>query len=454
MQAALVLFFSVHNCGASEVDQCAGPSQAPTPVRPQNPVEKVADPVSADSVSPFGTTGELTVQLLVPEVLARSPSLAQMIAAWQAAQARYPQVTSLEDPMFTAMVAPASFGSNAAEAGYRLEVSQKYPFPGKLNLRGETALAEARAAGNEVEDMRLQVVESAKHAFYEYFLVARAIAVNFQGLDLLQKFRESIQSRYEKGLVPRQDLDLADVEVGRQRERGLTLERMRQVAIARINTLMHLPPELPLPLPPRQLSLEAAIPCVGFLRAQALNRRPDLLALAARLAAANAALASALREYYPDIEAVAAYDTMMGNGPMRDLAPQIGIRVNLPVRKARRGAAVAEAQARIAQRRAELNSRTDQVLLQVQEAYVQVLESEKVVHLYENTILPAARRNVEAARAAYTAGKIPALSLIDAQRAQVNLLDRWYEATADYFRRRATLERVTAGSLDPGMSCP
>ena len=48
--------------------------------------------------------------------------------------------------MFGAGLAPASIGSNDVEFGYRVEVSQKYPFPGKLRLRGESELAEASAA--------------------------------------------------------------------------------------------------------------------------------------------------------------------------------------------------------------------------------------------------------------------------------------------------------------------
>src|SRR5579859_460808 len=67
---------------------------------------------------------ELSLAGLVQEVLARNPSLAQMVAAWEAANARYPQVTSLDDPMFGGMLAPPSFASNAVQPGYRVEVSQ------------------------------------------------------------------------------------------------------------------------------------------------------------------------------------------------------------------------------------------------------------------------------------------------------------------------------------------
>src|SRR5262249_51201667 len=157
---------------------------------------------------------------------------------------------------------------------------------------------------------------------------------------------------------------------------------MQRIATAKINTLMHLPPDQPLPAPPSRLSLANALPVVEELRSRAVAQRPDLHALADRLAAEQAALSLALRESYPDIEGFVAYDSIMGNGPTRDLAPQIGFRINLPVRKERRYGAIAEAQARIAQRRAELASRADLINFQVLEAYEQVHESEQVVRLY------------------------------------------------------------------------
>lgn len=395
-----------------------------------------------EEIDPPQKGNELSVDMIVADVLARNPNLAQMTAAWQAASARYPQVRSLDDPMASGMFAPASFGSNTVENGYRVEISQKFPFPGKRRIRGEGALAEAGAAQNDIEDMRIQLIESTKLAFYEYFLADRAMAVNTEGLRLLGEFKQNAESRYKTGLVPQQDVLQAEVEIGRQRERAVTLQRMRKVAIARLNTLRSLPPDEPLAAPPQTLPLAPGLPAVASLRELAIAQRPDLKAIQDRIAVEESALKLALREYYPDVELTAAYDTIMGNGPMRDLAPQVGVRMNFPIRYAKRNGAVAEAQAKIAQRHAEYAGRVNQIHFQVQEAYEQLLESERVLSLYEKTILPAAGENVKAAQAAYVTGKTPFVSLIEAQRNLINLRDRNYEATADYFRRLATLERV------------
>jgi outer membrane protein TolC len=414
-----------------------------------------ACPASAATTQPpsppvFADTSELSVEALIEQVLARNPSLAQMIAAWQAASARYPQVTSLEDPIFAATIGPGTIAPDdtGVEFAHRLEISQKLPFPGKLKLRGENALAEASAAEHDVDDMRLQLIESTRMAFYDYYLVDRALAVSEESLRLLRDFRQNAETRYQTGLVSEQDVLQADVELGREQDRRLELEQMRDVTVARINTLMHLPPDSRLPPPPQQVKVTDALPDAQALRAAALSRRPDLQAMADRIAAEEAALGLAHKEFYPDFETFFMYDRFMGNvSDNRDLATMLGLRLNLPVYRKRRYAAVAEAEARIAQRKAELARLTDQVNLQVQEAYARVQRSERSLRLYRDTILRAAEANVKAAQTAYVTAKIPFLSLIEAQRNVVNLRDRYYEAVADYFRRHATLERVVGGPL-------
>src|SRR5438876_894145 len=74
--------------------------------------EVAAHGTASDDDDPFAGRLELGVNQLVAEVLKRNPSIPAMVATWQAAAERYPQVISLDDPMFGFMVAPGSIGSN------------------------------------------------------------------------------------------------------------------------------------------------------------------------------------------------------------------------------------------------------------------------------------------------------------------------------------------------------
>lgn len=418
--------------------------QEPRPVEPSRPHAPAAE--SRPNPQPLAGVTTLTPDEVIRVVLERNPTLDQMRATAAAVTARYPQVTSLDDPTATAWTAPGSAGSPNVNYAARVEVAQKFLYPGKRGLKGSAVQAEARAAAEDVEDVRLQLAESARSALADYYLAVKASGVAEENAKLLGDFRKNAEARYKAGQGQQQDVFQADVEIARQDERLVSLRRARLVAVARLNTLMHLPPDAPLP-PPADVGAAGPLPDVARLRESASDR-PDVRAVVARVASEEAALALALKEYKPDVELMAAYDGYW-QGTDRPLQWQVGMRTNLPVRYARRGGAVEEARAKVAQRRAELARLIDQIGLQVQEAFEQTREADEVVRLYEAKILPAAAANVKEAQAGYTNNRVPFLNLIEAQRNAVGLRDRYYEALAESVRRRAALERAVGGPLSP-----
>ncbi len=82
----------------------------------------------------------------------------------------------------------------------------------------------------------------------------------------------------------------------------------------------------------------------------------------------------------------------------------------------------------------------------MQQAYEQWRESLRTIQLFDKEVLPAARKNVEAAKSNYTVGRIPFVTFIEAQRSMVSLQDRYYEATTDFYRRRTALQRSLTGT--------
>jgi outer membrane protein TolC len=394
---------------------------------------------------------KLELVALQKEVLARNPTLVEMTAAWQAAMARYPQAIALDDPMINGAVGPGTIGTAQTDFAFLVQVSQRYPWWGKRQLRGQQVLSEAAAAGQELIEARLQLVEATYWAFYDYFLSDRALALNRENLKRWQEARQNAEARYKSGQAPQQDILQAEVEIGRLQERELQLRRMYQVAKARLNALLHREPHAELPPPADPLPVTQPLPPVEQWQQHAIQRRPELQALYQRLAAEQAALALAEREYYPDVEVMAGYNSFMPERPVR---PMVGIGWNLPIRRERRHAAVREAQARLAQRRAQIERWIDQLRFEVQEAYEMLRESEQSQRLIAQTILPAAETNVREARAAYIAGRIPFVTYLEAERQWIQWRERYYEVVAEVGRRRARLERVAGGPLEVPVDQP
>ena len=283
----------------------------------------------------------MSVEQLVAEVQARNPSLQAAVAAWSAAAQRYPQQVSLEDPMFEYMVSPGVWPHRWTEA-LDGELSQKLPWPGKRELRGNAAAAEANAMQGDLGDTRLRLAEMTRMAYYDFYLAERMTEVNATTQKLLTQFREIARNKYTSGQATEQDVLQTDVELANLQSRSTELSRDVRVAKARINTLLHRMPDCPLPPPAAKLSVREALPEAAVLQALAERSRPDLYAACSRAQAAEANLALASKEYYPDIAVVAKYDGFMPDY----MRPQVGMQMNVPLQLSRRSAAVREAEAR------------------------------------------------------------------------------------------------------------
>ena len=427
----------------------ASPTENPPPGTSASPVSRVsyespdaaADP-SPDPCDPFSGQAELSADQLVAEVQRRNPSLQSAAAAWRAAAQRYPQMISLDDPMFGFMIGPHGLGRDD-NGGWMVEASQKVTWQGKRALRGCAAAAEADAMRGEIGDTRLQLTAAAKTALLDYYLARRQAEVNSTTAGLLNQFRAIAKTKYEVNQATEQDVLQADVELANLENRRTELARDEQLAIARINTLLHLEANHRLPLPPAQVPLPESLPSVQMLQETAQRARPDLYSQAARVRAEQANLELACKEYWPDPEFAVKYDAFMPE----DMRPQVGMNFNVPLQRTRRSAAVREASERLQQRRAEYQNRLDQVQFEVQSAYHRANQGRQAVGLYREKILPAAQRNLESAQANYTAGKIDFLRLIDAQRQLYAQRDMYYQTLAEYHRRLAELERAVGESL-------
>ena len=392
---------------------------------------------------------ELQLPQLLAEVLARNQTLAAMRAAWLAAAQQYPQARALDDPVFSSMLAPASLNSGIASlpgnsAGYTVGGAQKLPWFGKRELRGQAALAESHAARWDADDMRLQIIEAAAIAYYDYYLVRQDLALNVQNTGKLREFHDIAARKYEANLVPQQDMLQAEVELAELARRQIELERLERIALARLNTLMHRPPDAYLPPAPARLESSPLFLTVAELRGSALVGRPDLAALRAKIRAEQARLELAQKEFLPDFEVFGRYDNFWSQASLRG---QVGVNMNVPLYRDKRYAAVREAQWRLSERRAEYEQRIDDINREVQTAYERFDEAQQTVGLYTAQILPAAEKNVASAFAAYETGRGDFLRLVAAQRQLIGLQERYQESIADYHRRRVELERVVGQPL-------
>lgn len=388
----------------------------------------------------FSDDDTLERRVLVETVLERNPNIAVARQARRAAVARYPQATSLDDPMLGIGVAPLSFGSHQVDGASRFDLSQRFPFPGKRRLRGEAALAEAEAAGEDLESLRLELATLACQLFDDYVFAARALEINEEHATLLAESQRSALARYAAGQDSKQSVLQAEMAVTRASYERTELESQASLIVRRINALLHRPADGSLPAAPGELVIPAGpVDPVDALVEKALAERPELGAASARTDAAQARVALAAREFLPDFTLIGAYDRLWQESALQ---PFVGVQLNIPLAVGRRKAALEESRAELEGTRQRRLALEDDVRLAVESAALRLQQSRKAELLVRDRLLPAAAEQIEAARSAYATGVSTFLVLIDALREYHEIELGHQQALAQIGRNRAELDRA------------
>jgi outer membrane protein TolC len=394
---------------------------------------------AADDAALRGPT--LDRPAFVRAVLHRNRSIEAARQGWRAAVARVRQSGALDDPMVSLELAPLSIGSTTARFGYSAMISQRLPWPGKLSFEEATARAEADASKNDYEATRRELALTATLLYDDYFVAARSLEVSEHHVALMRAMRAGAIAQFESGRASAQDPLQAEFELTHMEHDAVILASKRDVAVAQMNELLHRAPELPLPPPAKDLAAPAGPDATDtpHLETEAVDRRPEIASARSHARAEHARADRASREYLPDFTVSTSYNSMWD---MPEHRWMVGLSFNLPVSAGRRAGAVDEANAARAKFEADSARMSDAARVQVVVALKRLEESTHVLHIYAERLLPVARDEVQAARAAFTASQAPFTTVVDAEKNLRAVELEEQIARADHDRRRAELDRA------------
>jgi outer membrane protein len=153
-----------------------------------------------------------------------------------------------------------------------------------------------------VQDLVLDV----KTAYFNILKAGRILTVAKQSLDQLQAHRDTAQNFYDQGLIPRNDLLYAEVELANGRQFLLRAENGLELARSKFNTLLRRPIHAPVEIEdilndrPYERAIDACI-------ATALDNRPEIRSFALRLEQAKSQVKVARGDYYPNVSLTGNY---------------------------------------------------------------------------------------------------------------------------------------------------
>ena len=336
-----------------------------------------------------------------------------------------------------------------------ITASQKIPFYGKLRLKGEVARNEAKASGEIHRTLEREIVAKAKSAFYELYWTYKSININEENRYLLQRFVKIAEVKYATGKATQQDVLKAQVEFSRIVNELISLEQLKETAVARINMLLNLHPDTLLGIP-EEVDIAELTVSLEDLYEKAKEVSPNLSILKYKIERDKAAYKLAKKQYFPDFTFGFNYtfitdlpsDVMSSpSGESRDSYTGT-LSMNVPIfQKRKHDAGVREANAKLKSSKMAYKNRENMTLFEVKDFHFKVQTAERLVKLYRDSIIPQAQQSLKAAESGYQAGQVDFLNLIDSQRVLLDFNLAFYRAVADFGTNIAGLERVVGVEL-------
>jgi outer membrane protein TolC len=387
----------------------------------------------------------LTLDAAISAARDRNPDIRAAQARYLAMRERPIQEGTLPDPMLGVRYHNEDWEDTFGESEFSFfEVSaeQEIPFPGKLGHRARIAEHEAERE-RAMRDMTvLMTLANVATSYADLAVTERSEEILRENTRLLALMIDQADARYGVGEAAQQDVLRATLERGALEERLTMLARQRKAAAAALAALLDLdtaqalPATTPLPAPALLEPLES-------LSAKLATGSPPLRAAAEDLLGAREALRLARREYYPDFAVMGGYMNKERLLPEWEL----GVRVNIPLYFWRRQrAGVAEASfAASAAKRARRNAQLS-LEARLADFHAMAESAQRLVQLYDETLIPQATLTLESARASYGVGRVDFLTTLTAFSALLEYRLRRTEEGGNLWRALAEIGPVVGQS--------
>lgn len=361
---------------------------------------------------------------------------------WRAAVEQVPQAKALPDPTFT-----YGYFIEQLQTRQQAGIMQMFPWFGKIEARTDAAAAAAKAARKRYEARELQLFFDVKQAFYEYLYLVGAIQIARENLELAQHFEEIARTRYLTAAGTHPDIIRAQIRTAELQYKLTSLERSRDPNVARLNAVLNRPAESPLPWPRQDPTRPVEIDRRTIVAALKENN-PQLQAMGFDVEQLRREVDVAKRNFYPDIGLEAEWMKMnMGEMSGNDNDLMLGVQLNLPIW--RRSYKAGELQARAMARRAQHEKRDTEndLVARTARALYEYEDSGRRLTLYGEVLSPKAQQLISVSEAAYLAGTVDFLSLIDAQETLLEFRLERERAWASQQQKLAELEMLAGVEL-------
>lgn len=372
-----------------------------------------------------------------------NPSIKAAREGWRAVIGRYRVETAYPDPEITFNYYPKPL-----MAGFDVMISQMIPFPGKLSKAGEVVEVEVQMARLELDKALRDVIVGIRESYHELLYIKDAQRVVALTRDLLEHLRKVGETAYAQNRATFFDVVKAQSQLAQLQYDAVLLEDLEQTEKAQMNALLNRPPGAKIKLLNGE-PLPAVVYKLEDLYALTLKYQEEIRLAETQINKARIRIGLAKYEYLPSFRLGLSY--AKGNPDMvppefRDsVGVQFGLSIPLWLNKnaGRMEEARAEEQKALSMKTSQIN----QTNVQIRNLYFRLQNSERLIRLYRDQLLPQAARALEIAETWFREKQGSFSDFIETEAVYYNFQLSLARAKADYGKYLAQIERLCGLSL-------
>jgi outer membrane protein TolC len=392
------------------------------------------------------------IDMLVEEAIKNNPELKTFEEKIQVFKEIPSQARSLDDPRLRLSILNLpvdTFRFNQEPMTQKqISIMQKFPFPGKLSLKGNMAEKELEIVREEYVDKKNNIIMQVEVIYQNLLFINKAIEITEENKNLLREFVKIAETKYTVGKGIQQDVLKAQVELSKMIDQLILLEQKRQTAVARLNTLLNRPTQM-LFTDIGQIKQTSFNLTFENLQKIAEENRPVLIGLKHLIERYRFAYKLAEKDFYPDFDVGISYGQRDDNPTVE--RPDFfsgSITINIPLwYKTKESRKVAEEKAKVRKAKEQYGSMKNNISFQIKDIMAEIERYNQEIELFKTGLIPQSTLSLESAIAGYKTNKVDFITLVNNQITLYNYETDYYRALTNHEKKVAELEAAVGKRL-------
>ncbi len=299
------------------------------------------------------------------------------------------------------------------ETDSQVLLQQEVEVAGQRGLRREEAVRNMSRVTAQIRDRERLIIGQVKRAFFQALTLQKALTLREEIETLNRRIRDASQARFQAGVIPIMEYNLAAIRYGQARKETFAAEASFQNSLVNLRRLLGWEPDRSIELNGQLRTAPKSLPLPDLLQ-RAQIQRPDLVAAKREVVRAKAAMDLTRRLIVPNPTLQGIYWTET-EGP-QGVSKLVGggISIPLPVFDRKQGELVTQG-GELNRGRHQIVAVTRNIEQEVKTAFQAYEAARQSVEVFEEEVLERIDENFRFIEDAYREGKIGLLQLIVVQ---------------------------------------